>query len=1058
MSDREAAGGNAEPSDNSPRTLLSEPWIAIGDAARHLAIPTRTMYRLAESHRVPAVKIGRTWRFKRSALDAFLSPGEAHRDEPALAQASPHVALTAVDDADPDVAATLMALADLSLELAGLTDPAEIAACVSGRLRPIFGVEVAGLLRFDGASLVTIPSTEGLALPAGTRFSLGELPSIAAALETDEPCVHAHLALPAALAEWTPQAPAASAVFVRVRSGDRPWGVLALATVGERTYAPVALDRLRSIAGQIGLALSNARLVTETRRWSDQLERIEALSRQLSGARAVEAVADAVATQIESVIDWHGLRFYLLQPDGVTLEPIELRSKVAHYSHEAPDLVRLRLGEGLGGHIALSGIAEIVNDALHDPRTRQIAGTDEVDESMIVVPFRYEDTILGVMELFRLGRDAFDATDLRLAQIIGDRAAVALFNARQLEELERGKTALERRLASQRQLIAITERLLVHRQRGTVFDAIADTLAEVVPHDTLTIYLVDRAAGCLVPTLARDVYATEILATRPPLGSGITGDVIEKGEAEIINDAVHDARVVVVPGTPADQQEAMIVAPIHSPAGVIGALNLYRVGRDFDAEDLELVRLFANHVAIALENASIHDRLSEAAVTDALTGLPNRRFFAERVDHALARRTRSGTGVAVLFLDLDGFKLINDSLGHAAGDAVLQGVAGRLRECMRTADTVARLGGDEFAILLEDVQAQADAIAASERVVGALAEPLEVAGRDVSVRASMGVALDRGVMTVTATELLRDADTAMYHAKANSRGRFELFEVAMHARQMARLELEAELREALARDQFALVYQPIVALATGRIVGAEALVRWRHPTRALGPQDFIALVEETGDIVPLGAWVIHEACRQTRAWQLLRPELRAIGISVNTSARELVEPSFAQTVATALAASGLSAEHLTLEITESVMLTDETVAVAALRVLRATGVHIALDDFGTGYSSLGYLRRLPADGIKIDQSFTAGLGRGRERAAIVRAMLNFARALGLAVTAEGVESVEQLRRLRALRCDLGQGYLFAPPLDPEAMTALLDSGRSFPVPSHRTASHGESAA
>jgi len=1035
VQDRSTGSTDAVP----PTPTDQDPWIPIAAAARHLAIPTRTLYRLAQRHQLPATKVGRTWRFKRAALDAFL----------VSSLRPPERTATATDALPEDRApSTLAALADLSIELGGLVDPADIAACLGERLRTIFGVEVAGLLRLEGERLVTVITTDRVPLPPGTGFGLADVPSLAAALEHDGPLVTSNVGpLPATLGEWAAGLRLRTAVFVPVRSGGQTWGLLALGALAHRAITPLELDRLGAIASQTGLALNNAHLLAETRRWSEQLERIEALSRLLSGARAVEAVAEAVASQIDSVIDWHGLRFYLLAADGQTLEPIKLASKVAHYAHEVPDLVRLRLGEGLGGHIAASGLAEIVNDTMHDPRTRQIPGTEAIDESMIVVPFRYEDTVLGVMELFRLGRDAFDATDLRLAQIVGAQAAVALYNAHQLEELQRRSAGAERRLASQRQLLAITERLLVHRERGAVFEAIADTLAEVVPHDTLTIYLVDRAAGCLVPTLARDEYAAQILATRPALGAGITGDVIAKGEAEIINDASHDPRMVLVPGTPVDQREAMIVAPIRNAEGVIGALNLYRAGREFDADDLELVRLFTNHVAIALENASIDDQLVEAAVTDPLTGLPNRRLFGERVDHALARRERGGSGVAVLFLDLDGFKLVNDSLGHATGDAVLRAVAARLRERSRAVDTVARLGGDEFAILLEDVRGEADAALAGERLVAALAEPFAIAGRELSVRASMGVALDRGQPDISAVDLLRDADTAMYHAKANSRGRFELFEVAMHARQLARLELEGELRQALAHDQFALVYQPIVAIASGRVVGAEALLRWRHPTRTLGPQDFIALVEETGDIVPIGAWVLRAACRQARSWQLARPDLDDFGISVNTSARELVEAAFVEEVEAALAESGLPPGRLTLEITESVMLTDGTTAVAALRRLRDRGVHIAVDDFGTGYSSLSYLQRLPVDGLKIDRSFTRGLGRGRERTAIVRATLNFARALGLAVTAEGIETEEQLRRLRALRCDLGQGYLFAPPLAPEAMTELLESGATYPVPS-----------
>ena len=1041
MADQRNAAGmpiaNPGPLDAEDR------WIGIEAAAHHLAIPTRTMYRLAQYHKVPAVKVGRTWRFRSSSLDAYLervmleqvagNPAPA----PVAPSAAPRTELGSLTSDGWD---------GMSGELAALAAPGDIAQYLDTRLRQIYQVDIVGLMRLQGDELVTLVESGELGVPMGARFMLEPTSPLLIALRRNEPCVIQDLdADPAYQSEPIRRFGIRSLACVPIRFGDQTWGVLALAGFSPGAVPVDDLGRLGAIAKQAGLALHNSQLVSETVRWSRQLERIEALSRELNRSRAVSAVAEAVAGQIESVIDWHGLRFYLLAGDGVTLEPIKLAYKVDHYARHTPDLVRLRLGQGLGGHIAATGVAEIINDAAHDPRTRRIPGTNDIDESMIVVPLRYEDSLLGVIELFRLGRGAFDATDLRLAQIVGAQASVAIVNARQVEELERRSGALERRLASQRQLLAITERLLLHREGRAVFEAIADTLADVVPHDTLTIYLVDRAAGCLVPALARDEYAEQILASRPALGAGITGDVIEKGEAEIINDVTSDPRAIQIAGTPVEP-ESMIVAPIRTSEGVIGALSLYRANREFEADDLELVRLFTNHVAIAIENASIHDRLIEAAVTDPLTGLPNRRLFTDRVDHALLRRARTGRAVAVLFLDLDGFKLVNDSLGHAAGDEVLAAVATRLRTCIRAGDTVARLGGDEFAVLLEDVVADADALVAAERVVAALSEPLALPDRSVSVRASIGVALDLGEPGITAVDLLRNADTAMYQAKATARGRMALWEPAMSARQIARLELEGKLRDALAAGEFRLVYQPIVALATGRIVGAEALLRWEHAGQLVGPDEFIGLAEETGEIVAIGRWVLAEACRQARTWQRELGGLDDFSLCVNSSARELGEPAFVDGAIAAIAESGFAPANLTLEITESVMLADETTAIATLRRLRHAGIHVAVDDFGTGYSSLSYLDRLPVDGLKIDRSFVHGLGPGRERGAIVSATLSFARALGLTVTAEGVETEEQLRRLVEFGCPLAQGFLFAVPLAPAAMTDLLAAGRPYAVP------------
>ena len=789
----------------------------------------------------------------------------------------------------------------------------------------------------------------------------------------------------------------------------------------------------------------SSRLLSDARRWSQQLERIEALSRKLSRSRDVLSVAEAVASEIKSVIDWHGLRFFIVSRDEQTLEPIVLRSTVRHYAHETPQRLRIQIGHGLAGHVAASRVAEIVPDVRRDSRGAKIPDTDDVDESMIVVPLVYEDRVMGVLQLIRLGLGTFDATDLRLAEIVGAQAAVALSNARQLEELERRGAALERRLASQRQLLAITERLLLTRDRDQVFEAIADTLAEVVPFDTLTIYLVDRHNNCLVPMLARDPYADLILATRPALGQGITGDVIVKGEAECVNDTNHDPRAVNVPGTPHDDDESLIVAPVRSPDGVIGALNLYRNGHKFDDEDLELVKLFANHVAIALENAAINERLISAALTDPLTGLPNRRLFADRIEHALERRERTNRHMAVLFLDLDRFKLVNDGLGHAAGDAVLQAVGERLRAVLRAGDTVARLGGDEFGILLEYVSNQSDAHVTAQRILGALSDPLDIGGRAVTVRASIGLALDRDDEGMTADELLRDADTAMYRAKANGRGVVAVFEPSMLAHQLAKLEMDAELRAAIARGEFFVRYQPIVELATGCIAEVEALVRWRHPKRGeLGPGDFIDASEESGQIVDIGAWVVNEACRQARRWQLEHRAGRNLRVSVNTSAREVIETTFVDGIENALAESGLPADCLTLEITESMMLGEENVAIAALRRLRSLGVHVVIDDFGTGYSALSYLSHLPVDGLKIDRSFVQGLGVERQKTAIVSATIAFARGLGLAVTAEGIETEEQLRHLIALDCTRGQGFWFARPLDAAKMGRTLLSTYRMP--------------
>jgi diguanylate cyclase (GGDEF)-like protein len=427
-------------------------------------------------------------------------------------------------------------------------------------------------------------------------------------------------------------------------------------------------------------------------------------------------------------------------------------------------------------------------------------------------------------------------------------------------------------------------------------------------------------------------------------------------------------------------------------------------------------------------------RLSEGGFLDALTGLANRHLFEDRV----ARAVRAGgpTGrVAVLCLDLDEFKTVNDSLGHAAGDALLVAVATRLRTCVRPGDTVARLGGDEFAVLLTDTD-EPGARAVADRILSSLRAPFFVEGKEIFTGVSIGHA--SSIDQEDAGAILRSADAALYAAKRGGKRRYESFLPSMHTEVLSRLEVHAELQRALERGELLLHYQPINDLATGNVVAVEALVRWNHPRRGiLLPTDFVALAEETGLIVPIGHFVIAEACRQARAWQLERPESAQLGLSVNLSPRQLLEPHLVDQVARALEQSGLSPSSLVLEITESVLLYDREAALETLTELRSLGVQLALDDFGTGYSSLIYLRHFPIDILKIARSFVEGVAAGPKELALARAIVQLGRPLGLRVIAEGIETAEQLAVLRSLGVELGQGYHFAMPLPADAVGELL---------------------
>ena len=441
------------------------------------------------------------------------------------------------------------------------------------------------------------------------------------------------------------------------------------------------------------------------------------------------------------------------------------------------------------------------------------------------------------------------------------------------------------------------------------------------------------------------------------------------------------------------------------------------------------------------ERKAMQKQLHHQAFHDPLTGLPNRALFMDRLEHALARANRRGSKIAVLFMDLDNFKVINDSLGHKAGDQLLIAVAERLKAPLRPEDTVARLGGDEFTILVEDISSVGDVARIAERLAEKLRPPFALGEQEVFATISTGIALNSPAREQPA-DLLRHADLAMYRAKHRGKARYEVFEPGMDAMAVERLILETGLRRALVRQQFRVYYQPIVALENDRIAGVEALLRWEHPQRGLLlPEEFISIAEETGLIVRIGQWVLREAGKQARIWQERFPDSPRLTISVNLSTREFFHPKL---VAEVLNESEIDPANLQLEITEGALTTNGTYSTDhTLRNLKRMGVQLAIDDFGLGYSSLSYLKRFPVDFLKIDRSFIAGLGGAPSGVStkdteIVKAMIELTHALGLKVIAEGVENAEQLARLRQMKCDLAQGNYFSEPLPSEALAVNLE--------------------
>ncbi len=445
------------------------------------------------------------------------------------------------------------------------------------------------------------------------------------------------------------------------------------------------------------------------------------------------------------------------------------------------------------------------------------------------------------------------------------------------------------------------------------------------------------------------------------------------------------------------------------------------------------------------ERDELGEQLAHQTRHDPLTLLANRALFQDRVTHALATGSLGGRGLAVLLLDLDGFSAVNDALGSAVGDRLLIGVGQRIAATVRTGDTVARFSGDEFAVLLEEVDDEAAAVATVERLLEVLRAPYPIDGELVTLATSVGLALadPAGSEPPTHDELLRDADLAVARAKAGAGPRgWAVVEAGMRETVVARVRDGEDLRVALDRGQLHLLYQPTVELSSGRVIGVEALLRWHHPVRGLiAPAEFIGLAEETGLIVPIGAWVLGEACRQAVAWGV------PLSVAVNVSGRQLLHGSLPETVAEALRRSGLPPERLVLELTESVLLDHTDSTVAPLRAIRATGVRIAIDDFGTGYSSLSYLSRLPVDLLKVDRSFVDPLGGGGSASALAATIIQLGRALSVHTVAEGIEAPDQLRLLREMGCEYGQGFLFGRPLPPERIVALVRGGpRAVPGP------------
>jgi diguanylate cyclase (GGDEF)-like protein len=582
---------------------------------------------------------------------------------------------------------------------------------------------------------------------------------------------------------------------------------------------------------------------------------------------------------------------------------------------------------------------------------------------------------------------------------------------------------------------AVVILLVLHAVGVFAFALVAgNTVAHAIVETSLILVAVAFAIHPLCSRAVRSAAATVGLITSSAILVHLSGGLVE----------MHFHFFVML-GVIALYQDwlpfllALAYVVVHH--GALGALYPHAVYNHADAwaSPWKWAMIHGAFVLAASAASLTAWRLNEETFFDALTRLANRKLFEDRVANALRKSSSAGPGrVVVLFLDLDDFKTVNDSLGHAAGDQLLVGVAQRLAGCVRKGDEVARLGGDEFAVLLADGD-ERRAAQVAERLLEALRTPFFIEGREIFTSASIGVANGGG--SRTAGELLRNADSAMYAAKRGGKHRWAPFAPTMHAEVVARLQTQGDLARAIERQELRVHYQPLVEFATGRFVGVEALVRWQHPERGLVlPGEFIEIAEDSGAIIQIGRFVLNEACSQVRAWQLARGEESPLTLSVNISPRQLRGPTLVADVEEALTRSGLPPGDLFLELTENVLLDDRNSAAKTLDALTGLGVNLALDDFGTGYASLSYLRHFPFNLLKIDRSFVEDLASGPEAVALASAIVQLARLLGLQVTAEGVETTAQLAALELLGCEAGQGYHFAAPLPAEQLEALLGSG------------------
>jgi len=635
----------------------------------------------------------------------------------------------------------------------------------------------------------------------------------------------------------------------------------------------------------------------------------------------------------------------------------------------------------------------------------------------------------GTLLVARTGGEDFSKEELDLLRGMGRVLALALQSIRLIGELRERQTLLERLTLLQR---SIASRADIEE----VLDAIVTGASELLGDELVDFSLIDPEEPAMLEVVASVGYTPELLEQirRTPLEVGIAGHAVTERRPIAVEDYGTDPRRI--PDVVVEGLRAVISAPVYQRGELVGALSLgtRRPGRRYNEIERDAVLAFAEHAGLALNDAKAAEETVHQAFHDPLTGLANRALFLDRLTQARMRAAAAGGSVGVLFADLDGFKTVNDSLGHAAGDQLLIIAGQRLASVVDPTDTVARVGGDEFAILVEDVRQPIELARLARRALEGLERAIEIDGREMYVTASIGIA----VGLEEPEDLLRNADLAMYEAKGQGKGRYEIFQHHMHEALAQRLELELDLKRAADSDQFVLHFQPIVELDSAEVIGVEALIRWMHPNQGLIlPDRFISIAEESGQIHALGRWVLWEACARVVEWEKEHGEL---SLNVNISGAQLRQASLVREVSGILEATGLEPGRLILEITESVLMEVSLSNTERLDALKRLGVQLAVDDFGTGYSSLQYLKRFPFDWLKIAKPFVDGLDDSDSQARIARAIVDLAHSLEIEVIAEGIEARRQAAVLSELGCFHGQGFHYSPPLPAEEVSSYIAAG------------------